>query len=454
MSITTAGLAKLPRKIKILYGFGDWGNTTTSTIFGFFFSFFLTDIARLDPLYAAPVLLIGGIWDAINDPLIGVFADRVRTRWGRRRPFFLFTAIPFALTFSMLFWTPPLQSMVAKAIYYAIFYILFDTTFTLMTVPYSALTAELSEDYDERTSLTGYRMAVSMAGGLIAAIALPIAVDAFAEKATGYFVSAAAFGVLAIVPYLMLFAFIREKKAQPVPEKLNIFKEFGSTLRNRPFRYVIGVYVTAWVAVALVAALFQYYVTYWMQMPDQLEIMLGLVQGSALIFIPVMVFLSGKLGKQKAYIIGLVWWAGVMLVLAFLSPQARTAAYILAGMAGFGVAAAHVIPWAMMPDVIEQDELEHGTRREATFYGFMVFVNKSGTAAVLAMIQLVLHWSGYIPNGVQPTSALLAIRMMIGPFAAILLVISMVFAWRFPINRKSHEAIRNELAAKRAALSE
>jgi GPH family glycoside/pentoside/hexuronide:cation symporter len=373
------------------------------------------------------------------------------TRWGRRRPFFLFTAIPFALSFSMLFWTPPLESQVAKAIYYAIFYILFDTTFTLMTVPYSALTAELSEDYDERTSLTGYRMAVSMAGGLIAAIALPVAVDFFAEKSTGYFVTAVAFGVLAIVPYLMLFAFIREKEAQPLTEKLDILKEFASTLRNRPFRYAIGVYVTAWVAVALVAALFQYYVTYWMQMPDQLEIMLGLVQGSALLFIPVMVFLSKKLGKQKAYIIGLVWWAVVMMILAFLSPQARTAAYFLAAMAGFGVAAAHVIPWAMMPDVIEQDELEHGTRREGTFYGFMIFVNKSGTAAVLAGIQLVLHWTGYVPNGIQPQSALLAIRMMIGPFAAFLLVLSMWFAWRFPINRKTHDALRSELAIKRAS---
>jgi Na+/melibiose symporter-like transporter len=98
---------KITLKTKIFYAFGNWGNTTTTTIFGFFFAFFLTDIAHLKPLFVAPILLIGGVWDAINDPLVGVLVDRVRSRWGRRRPFFLFGALPYAFFFVMLWWSFP-----------------------------------------------------------------------------------------------------------------------------------------------------------------------------------------------------------------------------------------------------------------------------------------------------------------------------------------------------------
>ena len=177
---------RLPFFTKLIYGLTDWGNTTTTTIVGFFFLFFLTDVALLPAKYTVPVLLIGTIWDAINDPLIGVFADKVHTRWGRRRPFFLIGAIPFGLTFMMLWWVPPFANPILLMLYYTLAYILFDTAFTFVVVPYGALTPELTSNYDERTRLTGYRMAVSMAGGLIAAVSVPIFASLFAAPRTGY----------------------------------------------------------------------------------------------------------------------------------------------------------------------------------------------------------------------------------------------------------------------------
>lgn len=441
---------RLSIRTKLIYGMGDWGNTTTSTILIFFFAFFLTDVAHLKPVLAAPVLLIGGIWDAINDPLIGVMADRVRTRWGRRRPLFLVGALPLALTFIMLWWVPPWTNQALLAVYYAVAYILFDTFFTLVTVPYSALTAELTEDYDERTSLTGYRMAVSMAGGLIAAVAVPLIAGMFAEPRTGYLLVAIFFGALAGVPYLVLFATVRERFADSQEPPLNLVTGFLHTFRNRSFRFAAGVYMTAWMTVNLVASLMVYYLTYWMRMSDKIDVVLGEVQAAALVCIPLIVWLSGKLGKQGAYAIGLSWWAAVMLALAFLSPQARSIAYVLAAMAGLGIAAAHVIPWSIIPDVIETDELETGQRREGAYYGFMVFMQKSGTAFALALVQWILHLTGYQPGAEQPAAALLAIRMLIGPLPAVLLITSILLVWRFPINRARHAALRAQLAEKRA----
>lgn len=451
------GSERLPFMTKLIYGLGDWGNTTTSTIFGFFFAFFLNNVAGVQPLYAFPVLLVGGIWDAINDPIIGVWSDRIRTRWGRRRPFFLVGAIPYAFTFILLFCVPPVQSQLGKCIYYSFVYILFDTMFTLVTVPYTALTPELTEDYDERTRLNGYRMFVSMAGGLISAIALPMIVDAFINKAQGYLVTAVIFGSLAGIPYLLLFFFIKERHQDAPRSDLNIFSGFAYTWHNIAFRYASGIYMTAWVTVSLAGALFQYYLTYWLHMPRQVDIVLGVMMLSATIFIPVMVWLANKMGKQKAYMLAVGWWVLVMLAISFLPQRAGVLVYFLAASAGFGVAAAHVIPWSIVPDVIESDELERGYRREGTFYGFMVFLQKTGSAAALGLMQLVLHFSGYITpaagipaeNYAQPASAILAIRFLIGPLPAILLVISMFLTWKFPINKEKHEQIRAALVEKR-----
>lgn len=440
----------LPFRTKLTYGLGDWGNTTTSTMMLFFFSFFLTDVAHLAPVFAAPVLLLGGAWDAVNDPLIGVLADRVHTRWGRRRPLFLIGALPLALTFIMLWWVPPWDSQLALAAYYALAYILFDTAFTLVTVPYSALTAELSEDYDERTQLTGYRMAVSMAGGLIAAVVVPLVAGQFPEARTGYLIAGVLFGLLAGVPYLVLFVSIRERFSEMSQKPLNIVTGFLQTFRNRPFRFAAGIYMTSWMTINLVASLMVYYLTYWMQMSDQIEVVLGLVQAAALIFVPVIVWLSGRMGKQAALMIGLSTWAVIMLLLAFLPQGASALAYVLAGLAGFGIASAHVIPWSIVPDVIEEDELATGQRREGAYYGFLVFLMKTGSALSLALVQWVLHLTGYQAGAAQPGSALLAIRVLIGPLPAVLLLISILLAWRYPINRARHAELRSELAEKRA----
>ena len=149
---------KLPLLTKFIYGIEDWGNTTTITVIGFFFLYLLTDVARLPLIYASPVLLIGTIWDAINDPLVGVFADKVHIHWGRRRPFFIIGAVPFGLSFIMLWWVPPFTSNFLLMPYYLVAYILFDLFFTFVCVPYGTLTPELSQDYNERTELNGFRM--------------------------------------------------------------------------------------------------------------------------------------------------------------------------------------------------------------------------------------------------------------------------------------------------------
>lgn len=439
----------LPFRVKLIYGLADWSNSTTSTIFGFFFAFFMTDVAKVPPIYAAPVLLIGGIWDAINDPMVGILIDRVRTRWGRRRPFFLFVTIPFAVAFMMLWWVPPASTDLGLAAYYTVAYLLFDTGFTLLTVPYVSLTPELTADYDERTRLNGYRMSFSMLGGLLGALSIPIFASLFTDLRTGYFTVAIIVGTMAVIPYYILFFNIKEKFSTTPPSTGNIFFEFLSAWKNVPFRYAAFIYLTAWITISLASALFQYYVTYVVLMPDQLDIILGVLQLGALICVPIMVWMSNKLGKQKAYLIGLSWWVLVMLSLALIQPGQEVVIYFLVISVGLGVAAAHVVPWSMVPDVIEVDELATGKRREATFYGVLVFLQKSGVAFVLAFMQWILHITGYQPGVAQSNGTLLAMRGLMGPLPAILLAISMILAWKYPLTKSRHVEVRRALAERR-----
>ena len=144
---------RLSWRTKAAYAIGDLGNSVgPGTVIPFWYLYFLTDIAKLDPALAGLSLLIGKIWDAVNDPLVGILSDRTRTRWGRRRPYFLFGAIPYGVTFALLWNVPPIQNQLLLCLYFAVMYILFDTTFTVVSCPYVALTPELTLDHDERTS--------------------------------------------------------------------------------------------------------------------------------------------------------------------------------------------------------------------------------------------------------------------------------------------------------------
>jgi len=411
---------------------------------------FLTDIAHLKPIYVAPILLIGGIWDAINDPLVGVLVDRVRSRWGRRRPFFLFGALPYAFFFIMLWWVPPWTNQPALALYYVVAYLLYDTAFTIVSVPYSALTPELTEDYDERTSLNGYSQAVSIAGGLIAAISVPALKDAFLDQKTGFFVAGLIFGFFAFLPYLLLFFTVEERFSHTQQVSYNVFEAIQHTVKNKAFLYVAGIYLTAWAAVQVVGNELLYYLKYLMNMESDFSTILGLLMGFGLICVPLVVWLSKKSGKKKAYMISMVWWVVIMIILTILPIQFGKALYFLAASAGLGVAAAHVIPSSMIPDVIEEDELTTGFRREGTFYGIFVFFQKIGTAVMLALAQFVFSQTGYVADVAQNNSTILAIRILTGIIPALLLVISIWLAWKFPIDKNKHALLRAELAEKRA----
>ena len=200
----------LPRRVKFFYGAGDTGFSLLYTMLDFFFLKYLLDVVQLSPVLAAGAIFAGRSWDWINDPLVGFLSDRIHTRWGRRRPFILFGTVPFALSFLLLWWIPPIGNQVGLAVYYGLAYFVFDALATLVSVPYYALTPEMTSDYDERTSLNAYRMSFSIVAGLIAYAPL-LVLDRFSSAQVGFMVMAAIFGVISAGPLFGVYAVARER---------------------------------------------------------------------------------------------------------------------------------------------------------------------------------------------------------------------------------------------------
>ncbi len=227
---------RLPRITKLLYGAGDFGFAFTDTAIGVLFAIFLTDVVGLDPGLAAIAIFVGRSWDYVNDPLIGHITDRTRSRWGRRRPYLLFGFLPFAVAFASLWWIPPTQNPTWLAAYYALAYLFYDASATFVYMPYFALTPELTLDYDDRTSLTSYRMAFSILGGLIAfTVPLMIIGTMRPENADKVFMVGAIFGLASALPLLLTFAGTRERPEFINQSQPKLRESLRAVVRNRPF---------------------------------------------------------------------------------------------------------------------------------------------------------------------------------------------------------------------------
>lgn len=443
---------KLTRRQKWLYGAGDIGFSLTSTIIGAYFAIFLTDVVGIKAAVAAIAIFIGRTWDYVNDPLIGYISDRTRTRWGRRRPFLLFGALPFALVFAMLWWRPPFESQIALVVYYAIAYVLFDAAATFVYMPYFALTPELTTDYDERTSLTTTRMFFSILGGLVAFTVPLMIVDGFQpDHADRVLFMGLTFGLVSALPLLLVFFGTRERPEFMQQEQPSFRKSLRSAAGNRPFLFGLGIYLFTWVAMTILETILLYFIKYGVEREAQSDLIMATIFVVAILVLPLWEWISRKLNKRKAYIVGIAFWAVVQLVLVTLTPASPLSLLLfLCVLAGIGVSAAHVLPWSIMPDAIEWGEMKSGERHEGMFYSLLTLVQKIASSIAIPLALLVLDATGYIPNSAaQPESAVFGIRIVAGPIPAVLLCMGILFAIFYPLGRERYTEIAQELEARR-----
>lgn len=455
----TVSTTKLPFRTKLAFGAGDLGPAIMAAINGFFLLDFLINLAGLRPGVAGAILLIVKLWDAVNDPIVGWLTDKTQSAMGRRRPWLLFGAIPFGLAFFLHWVVPPLDDA-GRFWYYLIVALALDTALTMVGVPYTALTAELTPDYDERTSLNAFRFGFSILGGVLAAFFHTQIVAAFpGQPLIGNAVSIFIWAVVSVAGFLITFAGTREPEYRPMVQanEPGFIEGFLIAFRNRAFVLVTVIYLLSWLTLQFVQNNLFIYARDWVGVDvGVFGFILLALQFSAFAWLLVWTRVSERVGKQRVYYIGATVFVAVLLGLFFVQPNQTPLLFVLAVVAGAGVSVCYLVPWSLLPDVIELDELETGQRREGIFYGFFVFLQKLGLSLGLFISGQVLDLAGYIPAEPgqavppQPESVLLALRFLVGPVGALIILLSFIAVYLYPITKQKHAEIRAELERRKS----
>jgi GPH family glycoside/pentoside/hexuronide:cation symporter len=463
--------------MKLLYGSGDWGISSIGMMRSIFYAIYLTDVVGLAPRLASFGALVGIVWDAVNDPIIGILSDHLHTRWGRRRPFLLWFAIPFGLSFIILWSAPNWENQTALLIYVTLSFMLADTLQTLVGVPFLSLTPVLTPDYDERTTLTSLRSFFQLTGALTVVIAAPAIVDLVlasgGSQQQGFMLVGAIFGGIGAIPLLLIGLFVRETSRPEQIESIPFRETLKAAWQNIPFRYAVGIHMLNWSAVDMIAVTFPYFLLYWVARGNLLasihilgfdlayeSAFFGILMLVCIVCIPFWLWMAKWRNKREAYMLGMIFWVAIQLIIFTIQPGNTTYLLIIAALAGIGVSAAYTLPDSMFADVIEWDELRTRRRQEGIFYGIRTLIRKLTGALVIFITLQLLGWAGYVspPTGTlqftQTDSALHMIRLLVSPFGAMILCGTIFFAWLFPLSREKHARIQKLLEQRRERLAE
>lgn len=438
--------------MKLAYGASDFGFSMAGTIVMFFLLVFVVQVVGLKPGLAAITIALGKVWDAVIDPFIGHLSDRTRTKWGRRRPFFLWFAAPYGATFVLIWLLPPMANQWLLALIFGLLNLIFITFFSLLMVPYNALGPELTRDYDERTSLTSYRMAFSIIAGLAASVVPILIIGAFGENVRlGYAVMGLIFGAaITLFPFTAFFGTREQETA--AEETPSLRAGLRAALGNRPFLLSLAAYLVNWVAIDVIGAVFLFYTQFCLHLSlGESNPLLAILFVTAFLFLPLWVKISNGWSKRTAYILGLGYLGTILVIFAFFVPGQTWLVYLMAVAAGIGVSAAHVVPLSIIPDAIEYDELKTGEDHEGVYFGLVTFLQQLASAGGIALVGLFLEVFGFKKElVVQTATAQLGIRLALGAVPGVLLALGIVAMIYYPITRAEHGRILAALAQRRS----
>jgi sugar (glycoside-pentoside-hexuronide) transporter len=442
---------------KAVYALGDHTvNLVLSAISLLYFKF-LMDHGGLSPLLAGLVVWIARIVDAFTDPGMGRLSDTTRWRRGRRRPYFLIGALPFGLFFALMWLSVPFESEVARFLYYSLTYVCVSLAMTCISVPYLALLPEMATEYDERTSLNTFRSVAAVMGTLAAVGMKPLA-DAFGGDSAAWAITAALTAVWLVVPWFAVYAVSFERPGYQENNPLGFVEGIRALAAHRAYRNLSTFYILARIAVDMIGAMLLLFFAYSIGREEDFAPTLGLFFVVVILALPAWLVVAKRQDKRTLFIAGAAWWSAVQIAL-FLADSSwpRWVLFAVPSLAAVGYAAAELMPWSMLGDVIDEDELATGERREGLYVGFFTFLRKIGGATAVLVIGLVLDLSGFV-GGLDRTEqtelALFSIQTMtsLAPMAVLLLAIAA--AIRYPLTRANHAKTIDALALRRQRVRE
>jgi GPH family glycoside/pentoside/hexuronide:cation symporter len=442
---------RLPVSVKLAFGTPAFAGAAMAIPIGVLMPHFYSDVIRVPLGYIAIAIALARSFDALTDPVMGWLSDRTKTRWGRRKPYIALGAPFTALAFYLLFVPPGSLTQTQATFWFGISFGLYFLFHTIMDIPKVALGAELTDDYNERSSLFGYRSFFIAAGTISAAIFPTILANlGMTDERAAFSLMAAIYAVLLVVLYGWLVISVPERPEFVRRESNPLVPGVRRALRNRPFRILLMGAIVLAIPGAIPALLMPYYVEYVLQ-PENPQAMIGIFLviylGSGMFFVPLWMVVAKRLGKLRTLIVA----AAIGITASAFYFFAGAGDFLFAGCIYFitgtvSMAPIFLIP-AMAADVIDYDELHTGKRREGQFSSFWVvipkFVKIPGSAIPLAILAAV----GYVPKVEQSGEVLFWIRFMYSIFPVFFYVTGMTIISRYPLSEAIHVKIRDAIAA-------
>ena len=441
----------LTNKIRISYGIGDYAICLYWSGVSLYLLYFYTDVVGITPQMAGLIYAIGIAWDAITDPFMGYMAERTRTKMGSYRPYIYYGSIPLALSFVVLLWVPPFEGILLLS-FLIVVNLIHRTCFTIVSVPYSSLTARITDDSDERTKLTTARMLAASFGTFsISALAFPIVLYfGGGEEALGFVYLGLIAGLVAVIILSITVYFVEERSFEFTKAELpNFSKVFKSVSNNYPFWIVFSAILILISTYLMFNNNLIYFSKYALGFHEYQGLILGVLSGTNLLAIPIWAFLAIKIGKKNTWMISMAFlFVGFLIFYFYPISELNELLYIL-GCIGFANGATGVLFWSMLPDTIEYGEWRTGIRTESSLYGFMTFAQKGAIAIAIAILGTVLTKIGFEPNKEQTAQTLSDLKSLMSIIPLIGVFISFVLVYFYPIDKKFHQKLIDEIRARK-----
>ena len=442
----------LTNRVRAGYGIGDYAICLYWSGIGLYLLYFYTDVVGISPILAGWIYALGIGWDAITDPFMGYLAERTKTKMGSYRPFIYYGSIPLALSFVLLFWVPPFEGTVLF-LFLILVNLIHRSCFTIVSVPYSSLTARITNDSNERTKLTTARMISASFGTLsMSALAFPlIAYFGGADEAFGFLWLAIISGLIAIALLSVTVYSVREKVDEIVTFNLPNFVSITKTVAtNYPFWIVFGCILILGSTGVMFNKNLIYFVKYGLELHEYQGLILGVSSGASFLSLPFWAYLALKIGKRETWLISMTI-AFIGLLLFFYYPIASlNELLILLALIGVGNGAGGVLFWSMLPDTVEYGEWKSGIRTESSLYGFMTFAQKSSIAVAALILGFLLSGIGFEPNQIQSEETISGMKFMMSWIPICGIIISLVLMYFYPISTKFHGELLQRIKERNA----
>ena len=438
-------------KVRAAYGIGDYAICLYWSGVGLYLLYFYTDVVGISPLLAGWLYALGIAWDAITDPFMGYLAERTRSKMGSYRPYIFYGAIPLACSFVLLFWVPPFEGAKLFTFLLAV-NLLHRSCFTIVSVPYSSLTARITDDSDERTKLTTARMIGASFGTLtVSALGFPIVMFfGGTNEAFGFIYLGIICGLMAVLVLSITVRFVKEREFNYSLTQLPSFaKVFKSVANNYPFWIVFASILILGSTSIMFNNNLIYFVKYSLELHEYQGLILGVSSGSALLAIPLWAYAALKIGKRNSWMASMTLLIIGFLIFYFSPINSLNELLLILGFIGIGNGATGVLFWSMLPDTIEYGEWKTGVRTESSLYGFMTFAQKAAIALAALLLGLVLTQIGFEPNTVQTEQTLYELKFIMTWIPLTGIFLSFVLVSFYPINKAFHQKLIFEIERKK-----